>query len=502
MRIFTKYCCKSKGLFEQTNEEDALKIGRNDPCPRGSGKKYKKCCALNDDLPDLSLPEELKTETRLDDYMELMQAVVLNYQGLTEFDTDRKELNKTVKDFEKRFRPGTDEGVIDGLYMPWLLFDLRFGKSGKSVCERFLEDNMMKKLGDPGLSLIRHMSDSYATFYEVIGSTQERVQFVELGTEAPWSVHRLPDINEEVIKGEIWYIRFVGPADDAFEFSMPYMFDSDAKEVFSKAIVTQIEETRKTLGDLIGSEKLFRESCKAALPGWAEYMLDAVDYFDDEMPNDKLVGPSMPMLLNTDGETMRFCKIVFKVLDEEGVKTALTSMKGFDYDAKNKMWVWFKKGNKQISILPTTSLGTLTIKRGRLTCETNSEERAERLAKKLKKELQGLASFEKMEAKDFDELPPLSEEKRKRIEAEHEELMKNPEVREATRKMSEEYYHKDWLTKPVPALSGQSPLEAVKTPDGRKKVEKLLDGLKTMQDKNPDESFRVDIKGLRARLGI
>jgi hypothetical protein len=480
-----------------------VKIGRNDPCPCGSGKKYKKCCALNEDLPDLSLPEELKTGTRLDDYMELMQAVVLYYQGLTEFDTDRKELNKAVKDFEKRFRPGTDDGVTDGLYMPWLLFDLRFGKSGKTVCERFLEDSMMKKLGDPGLSLIRHMSDSYATFYEVIDSTQERIRLVGLGTGAPWNVHRLPDIDEEVMKGDIWYIRFVGPADDAFEFSMPYMFDPDAKEVFAKAIVMQVEETRKTLGGLIGSEKLFRESCKAALPGWAEYMLEAdIDYIDDEMPDDEFLGPSMPVLLNTDGEMMRFCNVIFKVLDEEAVKTALNSMKGFDYDVKNKMWVWFKKGNKQISILPTTSLGTLTIKRGRLTCETNSEERAERLAKKLKKELQGLASFEKMEAKDFDELPPPSEKKRKRIEAEHEELMKNPEVREATRKMAEEYYHKDWLTKPVPALSGQSPLEAVKTPDGRKKVEKLLEGLETMQDINPDEAFRIDIKGLRVHLGI
>nr|WP_245444572.1 SEC-C metal-binding domain-containing protein [Microvirga sp. KLBC 81] len=23
------------------------KVGRNDPCPCGSGKKYKKCCGLN-----------------------------------------------------------------------------------------------------------------------------------------------------------------------------------------------------------------------------------------------------------------------------------------------------------------------------------------------------------------------------------------------------------------------------------------------------------------------
>jgi uncharacterized protein YchJ len=24
-----------------------IKVGRNDPCPCGSGKKYKKCCGLN-----------------------------------------------------------------------------------------------------------------------------------------------------------------------------------------------------------------------------------------------------------------------------------------------------------------------------------------------------------------------------------------------------------------------------------------------------------------------
>ncbi len=39
------------------------KIGRNDPCPCGSGKKYKKCCL--DKLPSLSFPEEVLTKKRL-----------------------------------------------------------------------------------------------------------------------------------------------------------------------------------------------------------------------------------------------------------------------------------------------------------------------------------------------------------------------------------------------------------------------------------------------------
>jgi preprotein translocase subunit SecA len=28
------------------------KVGRNDPCPCGSGKKYKKCCGVNDNSAD------------------------------------------------------------------------------------------------------------------------------------------------------------------------------------------------------------------------------------------------------------------------------------------------------------------------------------------------------------------------------------------------------------------------------------------------------------------
>ena len=32
---------------KQISAKDIKKIGRNDPCPCGSGKKYKKCCGVN-----------------------------------------------------------------------------------------------------------------------------------------------------------------------------------------------------------------------------------------------------------------------------------------------------------------------------------------------------------------------------------------------------------------------------------------------------------------------
>ncbi|MEK6426303.1 MAG: SEC-C metal-binding domain-containing protein, partial [Burkholderia gladioli] len=39
-------------LLAQTIQRDAPKVGRNDPCPCGSGKKHKKCCGTDDGQPD------------------------------------------------------------------------------------------------------------------------------------------------------------------------------------------------------------------------------------------------------------------------------------------------------------------------------------------------------------------------------------------------------------------------------------------------------------------
>ena len=35
-----------KRILVQGQREGVMKIGRNDPCPCGSGKKYKKCCGV------------------------------------------------------------------------------------------------------------------------------------------------------------------------------------------------------------------------------------------------------------------------------------------------------------------------------------------------------------------------------------------------------------------------------------------------------------------------
>ena len=38
------YYVDGKLVPPETKKNEAPKVGRNDPCPCGSGKKYKKCC--------------------------------------------------------------------------------------------------------------------------------------------------------------------------------------------------------------------------------------------------------------------------------------------------------------------------------------------------------------------------------------------------------------------------------------------------------------------------
>lgn len=37
-----------------------MKTGRNEPCPCGSGKKYKKCCLINETQPKVQTEQRLK----------------------------------------------------------------------------------------------------------------------------------------------------------------------------------------------------------------------------------------------------------------------------------------------------------------------------------------------------------------------------------------------------------------------------------------------------------
>ena len=107
------------------------KLGRNSPCPCGSGKKFKKCCGFNLTPAEQELfaplPDDFKTGTKIDFYFDIFRAAMLYAETLKANLKFGSELKRLCHDFEERFKPGTDRGLTDSFYLNWFVFDNRFG---------------------------------------------------------------------------------------------------------------------------------------------------------------------------------------------------------------------------------------------------------------------------------------------------------------------------------------------------------------------------------------
>lgn len=248
------------------------KIGRNEPCPCGSGKKYKKCCGQYENM-DFSLPEDMLTGTPLDDYLYLHQGVALYAESIARFKYEGKELRKVENEFDKKLKPGKDEGIPLSLFNSWLHFDFRFGKTKETVCERFIKSPFYAELKEPGPTYLKCFSESYCTFYEVLDVHEDRIIFSELGTGQKWQVYRINEPYEREAKaGDIWYLRFLGPPSGAYIYTPPYIFPPPVKT----PAILGLKQQKKLLpskgsGKRLTQKDLFRESCKASVPFWVEF---------------------------------------------------------------------------------------------------------------------------------------------------------------------------------------------------------------------------------------
>jgi len=480
------------------------KVGRNDPCPCGSGKKYKKCCGLKETHEPL-IPPSLLTGTSSDDYLQVIPLLGMYGEKILRFEKDGGELKKAVSRFEKKFRPGKIGGLTDSFFMSWMHFDFRFGESRETIAERFLEDPLTAQLMEPGPSLVRELSLSYFSFYEIIESGPKAVTVEELVTGRQFTVYHLLELYEiDPVPGEIFFARLVGPKHRAIFFTTPYIFGPEARTQFERALRIQEEEFRRSpSASRFPSERHFAESQKEAALFWGEYILRGKNLgpqepilFPDEPP-----GP-YPRLFNTDGEELVFAKIYFRIKDEPALRKRLALLKCYEYDKNDGSWVWMKPGSRKDPDAGRTVLGSFTIKENQLVAETNSRQRSARLRSQLKDQLGGLIAYDKTLWRDPDDMPELSPEEIEAKRRESEELNSRPEVQELIRKQLERHYFKEWPKMKIPALGGLTPLQAAKTESGRAKLKALLDAFDEMQEARTPTRPKVDFDRLRRMLGL
>jgi len=171
-------------------------VGRNDPCPCGSGKKYKKCC--------LSQYEESINASKL---RITIISVLSNYAFDTYRDAFKDVLGKVgLKELSSAEK--FDELIENGkaiFPLDWFIFNEYVAK-GKTPLELFLEQEEIQ----PGVrDFLENWDDTYWSFYEVKRCIPalSRVEFFDIFLEREFVV--FDPALEEVNKGEVVLARLI-----------------------------------------------------------------------------------------------------------------------------------------------------------------------------------------------------------------------------------------------------------------------------------------------------
>lgn len=470
------------------------KSGRNDPCPCGSGKKYKKCCLKQTAVTTINLEWQRIRRTEA----ELVDRLITFIDNT--FDSP---VMATAWD---QFSLGLAEDYIEPeaemevLFMPWFLFNWQadpFAEVGEIYPESTIAEQYLEKYSG-------RLSRYEQQFIEE--ATIQTFSFWSVKDTEPGQWLLLHDIlldrevkvmerqaSQTVEDGAILFARIININNTSVMFGCaPYLIAPQ----FALKIQDLRDQLMRSPSELFGSDLL------------REYDIEIRGlYFAIK---ESMFTP--PELHNTDGDLLQVTRLYYQLdcsvmdaleaLASLSMESVATLLKDGVYDVGSQLqsisFSWLEKGNKSLQSMRNTILGQIKINSGSIEIEVNSQQRAEAIKRKIQRRLGKRARF--LHAV-IDSQKALFEQagNTPADRSEHEELMKIPEVQEQIRKMAQQHW-KDWLDTPLPALKGQTPRQAAKTNQGQQQLEAMLAGFEYNQ--NADNLFAPDIADLRRKLGI
>lgn len=432
-----------------------MSIGRNDPCPCGSGKKYKKCCLALAEFKPLVLSPKERAEI-------LGQADLELYARLI---TKLAAAGRVVEPFIKSLgfpdMLSVDEDTSSFL-SSWMLYHLPV--DGETIGGRFYQ-GQIRRLDDSTRKLLEAHLESHLTVWQVVSVDPERGLALRDGL-----------LGDEI---------FVEDVEMAQTLQVHAGLLGTFLRVDDLTIVGALHPNYVSPGDLhaligkIGTT-LSREGLRGGDAGerlirlWFETLRQP-----DETPDVKLT--------NTEGHSLKWVEDRYS-FDPAEFDDVFDALLGVDeVIVKTPRFLEFREESKSE---PTLDLVFATVEMldDGLLARSNSVKRANRVRKLLEDQC---PSLERGRRKIYDVDPnPAS-----RLAKHFPDTVLDPLVELALKKARQDM-NRRWLDLLNPRLGGLAPREAVQTAAGAAEVDKMLQEFEFRGD--PPE----DIRALRRELGV
>lgn len=476
-----------------------MKVGRNDPCPCGSGLKYKNCHLR-------SAADSVSTNLLWQRQHELNQRLPTELLRFIKSTYGVEIVRQAWRDFmagkEPEFDPDSPQLPV---FMPWLYYEWRPNSRNTTVskaAEFPVAAEYLRRKGrllEPlAIRYIEAALRSALSFFEVLEvDSGESITLRDALTGREFVVTERTG-SRTAQRGDIFLARVA-------ELDGLSVLDACAPIAFPPLEKAPIIDLRN---------QILRAHSPLTVELVREHHGEILQIYHSTV--DRLLNPKMPKLANTDGEPLAFSRVTYEIPSPREAFNALRHLSlgqteselledaRFD-PAGNLVSVelpWLKAANRQMP-WRNTSLGVVRIDGERLVAELNSEQRARRFRRIADSKLPaGSRHLSTVIESAQAAIEAHSRERPNRVADAEGDLDDQQEIQALLRDQLTQYY-RQWIDIGVPALGGQTPRQAVKTKDGREMVEALLLDLERRERGGVRVEVNREIAAeLRATLGL
>lgn len=336
-----------------------MKPGRNDPCPCGSGKKYKQCC-LNANAPETADVTDL-TWRRLREQLRDFPTAMLRFVNETYGPSALHEAWEEFIGYEDtEFDPGTP---YIQLFMPWFFHCWSPDPHDTSIEHEALRGVIptaaylaaKERRLDPHLRLyLESLLNAPFTFFDVISCDPgTRMTLRDIMTQEE---HIVTERSGSLVmkRGDVLF----GQLATVKGLTMLEAFNGFAIPPIEKAPIIELRA------------HIAKRNLQITPDFLREYDLELLELFHDI--SNRLFDPPLPVLQNTDGDPLVFHKLVFDLkvspqtafdalkhlaLDEPEEDLLADAIRDDGSKVKRVRFSWKKRGNKKHASWDNTVLG-------------------------------------------------------------------------------------------------------------------------------------------------
>ena len=460
-----------------------MTVGRNDPCPCGSGRKYKKCCMLSERAnTDQLAPRRINEASEEANDLLLKHARRTRGEGFVD-DAWRAVLGEGIAPAQRDpFAP---------LILPWAVYLWDEGGASAerhgTVAAQFLQQPAARRLGDRARRFIEACRHEPLTFWHIEDvEPGAGMSMRDMATGRQCYVHERSATQTAVA----WDIMFgqVVCVDDVHTLSMsgPYVLPA----------LRFRQQVERFLADGVDADHLQNH---------AEDLLAFYVACVDELYN-----PVLPELRNTEGDPLEWTTSTYRFdTDARGrLLGRLDRMRNIEARPGEEDGVaeygWVSQGDRGPA--GQVSRARLRVEAERLVTECNSRKRDRLLRERLLKNLDDLLAHEETTHKPLDResieaADPTAAESAASDSGSLDMATLPPEARAQIQQTMDDIRMR-WADEEVPALGGRTPRQAVRTEAGRREVVQLINDFENMERRAPNPQLTFDYNRLRRELGL